>query len=1102
MSRVLATTRDLLTSLDPLTYRARMNRLAQWARVAPDRVQVCAELREQGPYERRLALVAAMAAEDAGGIAAAVLDPQPSIRHAALTAALRAGIPAGDHADRPAVERRRIYQALRRHARPEVADALIEQVRAEFGDEEAAALLPACGTGTVRALLPDLEHALSPARLVRRHPGPLLDRIRERLAAAPAGRRHRIWAEAAGAVLRCDPAQALDLLERYGPEDTLPGSLRPYGVLATYDARRVVRLLTAPGRAAWLRRTVLPRALLRRLIAGTPGLSVDELAPLAARLRDNDRALAALLRAVAPSRRGELYDRAMAEVDVTARAPAEVIMEVLPAGIRIREATRMLAMPEVRESEDTVFQWSAHLAWPEASAALTAALRSGDAGIRATGYTRLLDAARRSRDPRTVAEAIGRLDRLRNEQDPVRAAALTALAATARLLTADTAPGLTQLTTDAVEARDGSVATMRALSGLAADVLRHHVAVPELREWALLTIDLVTSGSQTPVLRRFDSVLRRGGETAVVERLRGWVEAGIARGRYGPLFALVHALGGRARNVPALQELLRGAIGPDTLPSVARTAIRFWLDDPRTRADRVAEVLDIDASTVTVDPVWPTLCRSRTDLLDRVLDHAPRGRFLDARTRWVPGPVRDCERWLPRQQARYVALQESIIADTGQGVWQRAAAVRAAAEVPEGGRESALRHVDAPEVPIAEAALGALVWTGDPAGALPVLLGHAGGDRARVALYAAGRAAQHVPPSRLPAVLGPVLTGDAKITSRKEAARLLARYGPPHMMAMLLDAYTHPAAHRDVRAAIVAAARQRLRSDAGWSILETALTGSREERRAVLDAQAHTIPERYRPRYGQLIVASCRSTDREVRRAAFGRLNEWAPWLDGITGLVVDRITDLDETTHVLEIAELLEAGGDEAFGAALDRLVERDAADDRPGGPDTDRPARRRAGMLAQAAAARSAARPPGADRVHFVERARWLAGLPGFTVTAVRLLIDLGRLGNLDEVADLCAGRPVLAVRAAGHLDDRMRDLCTVPDAGVLIGAGTRLAERGDLAGGLLALSLAGFGDDFGWKTPWRDLLHALRRHPETEVRDEALGVDMAAPKYYWTS
>jgi hypothetical protein len=82
------------------------------------------------------------------------------------------------------MERRRVYRGLRRRPAPAVADALIAEVRAQFGDEEAAALLPACGAETVRALLPELEHVVSLERLVRRHAGVLLDRVRGRLAAA------------------------------------------------------------------------------------------------------------------------------------------------------------------------------------------------------------------------------------------------------------------------------------------------------------------------------------------------------------------------------------------------------------------------------------------------------------------------------------------------------------------------------------------------------------------------------------------------------------------------------------------------------------------------------------------------------------------------------------------------------------------------------------------------------------------------------------------------------------------------------------------------------------------------------------------------------
>jgi hypothetical protein len=44
-------------------------------------------------------------------------------------------------------------------------------------------------------------------------------------------------------------------------------------------------------------------------------------------------------------------------------------------------------------------------------------------------------------------------------------------------------------------------------------------------------------------------------------------------------------------------------------------------------------------------------------------------------------------------------------------------------------------------------------------------------------------------------------------------------------MATLVEAYTKPDAHRDLRAAIVSAAR--LRAETSWTILRTAVDGSR-----------------------------------------------------------------------------------------------------------------------------------------------------------------------------------------------------------------------------------------------------------------------------------
>ncbi|WP_030435854.1 hypothetical protein [Actinoplanes subtropicus] len=1076
---MLSATRHLLTSLDPLAHRERLRRLAGWARTAPDRAEVCADLRGLGGYERHLALIASMVVRDDAGFEAALADPRPSVRAAALSAAARAGLLGRVRPDLSAMERRRVYRQLRRLRAPESADALIGWVHAEFGDE-AGALLPACGEAVVRALLPELEHAIDAESVMRRHPGVFLERTGARLATAGPEDRERIWDQVGYPLLDGDPPAVLDLLGRYAPRTRLPGSLTAYGRLAAHDPQRVLELLTAPDRAAWIARAALPPALLRRLAV----LPVDRLVRLARIIRINDGTLAALLDAVPPARRGALYDGALGDVNTAEKMPSTEVMDVLPEALRIREATRVLRLPKVRESEDDTRWWSSFLAWPEASAALAEALRSGAAGERGQAYRMLVSAARLSRDPQVIAELVDRLGRLRNEQDPVRSTALTALRSAARLLSAACAPALTRITTDAVEARDGSFATTAALSSLAADTLQHHVDVPELREWALLTIDLVGSTAQAPVLRRFDTVLRRGQEALVFDRLSGWVTGALERGHYGPLFALTGALGKRAWRVPGLQELLLRATTPRNPEWAAHRAIELWLANPRGRGDRVARLLAADRTTVTIPIVWQTLCAARTDLLDLVLDHPPRGRFVADHLRWVPHWTLYAERWLPRQHAAYLRLQERAAADTGAGPRPRAVAIRAAAPIPELGRELVLRYVDSPDVVLAEAALSALVWIDRPAEMLPLLLSHAGDDRARVALYAAGRAVRFLPPSRVPALLLPVLLDPgAKVTSRKAVARLIARYGPPGVMGELLDAYADPQAHRDVRAAIVAAARLRLDTAASWSILDTARHGSREECRAVLAADVSTVAVRHRPRYAALIVEACRADDREVRRTAFQRVGGWAPWAGDLTELVVGRLVDLDVRTVDVEVAQLLQT----TRGRGLDLTFDRLAA----GG--LGEPERRRIELLASGAAKWSRAAPLDTDRSGPVAAARQLATLPSFAGTALRMLVALGRLDNLDELADRCAGRPLLAVRTAALVSARTTELRHRIDAGFAQPAVRRLAGRGDLAGGLFAVALTRPGVSFGWSAPWRGLLLQLREHPDPDVREEAYSVDL---------
>ncbi|MDG4765305.1 hypothetical protein O7632_14550 [Solwaraspora sp. WMMD406] len=1146
-------TTELLAALEPLAHRARMSALAGHARrlaAAGQLPAVLTDLARGDAYQRFLGLTMAVIVGDQATVRAGFTDPDRRLRAIAVAAYLRSSWADPDEVaallhDAPSDLRRMAYRTLRAARRAtrraelaDLADALIEAVRARFGDTEAAVLLPACGPDTVARLLPDLSYAIAGGtKLARRHPTVLLDFAQTQLAARSGAVRDDWWRDWGDAVLHTaqrHPSRVFDLLERYAPTTRLPGTTTAYGVLAAVDPVRTLRLLTAPARAGWLRGQRLPAAVLDRL----RDVALADLTPLGVRLRGIDHAFARLLDALAPARRGELYDAVTADVDTADVLLSVELLTVLPRRWQHREARRILRLDRVRASEDLTLTYTAFLPWAEADSALVAAARRADATARGTGYALLLAAAGRSADPAAVVAAVEQLRRLRNDQDPVRARAFTALSQVVGLLTPATVPALTDVVTQAVAARDTSSASLTAIGGLAGQVLRRHVADPALVGWAMRTFDTLYDGRQLPFLGRLDHVLRRGQEHDLFDRIAPWIEGAAARDRYEPLFAVAWSLGRRAWRLPHLQRLLRKAIRPGVVSSVFRRAVTLWLADPATRADRVGEVLAVDASTVEIHEVWQAICTRRTDLLDEVFTTPAdqrAGKFLSAGARWVPGPAHRVARWLPRHQQAYADLLASIAADRSMATHHRVRAISSAAPVSGAGRAVVTRYLDAADVTLAEAALAALAWTDRPDEALPVLLRHVDDDRARVAVYAAGRTARLVAPSTLVATLTDVALGAGKVTSRKQALRLLARYGPPEALDIVTEAYQRVDQHPDVRAAAVAAARQRPDVPASWAILAGAAAGggrpdaaagrtdsevpSRAEVSALLDAPPSTIAEPDRPRYATLVVAATGNPDPEAARLAWAALPAWARWAPDLTGLTVAALTDLDDpyrwasamrvVTRLLDEpapapAAVAAATTESPLVVAVEALARLDRTDDRPGDPAWDRPARRRLDRVVDAAVGWCRDTDPDTGRTAVRAAARTLVGFADLTPQGARLLAHLVPLAaptatpivaELTALADLVADRPVLAGRLAKTLTDEVRRADGRWEPAVLTAVAGALAERDDLAAGLFAVALVRAGVRYGWSPSWRSPLHRLRRHPVPDVRSAALDITMAA-------
>jgi hypothetical protein len=1121
------TAEQLLSALEPLPFPARLTLTARTARRLADDgtlAPLLTELDGRGPYERRLAALAALVGRDAGFLAERLADPDPVVAGYARRAAR--DLPVPDRAveaaydDAPAVLRQRLARLLASGGRSALAERLVARLRAEWGDAEAARLLPACSAPFVARELPGLAHAVDGwTRLASRHPDAVLDHAEKTLADRADGQQRDAWwrlhATTAAALARLRPERLLTLLERHGPHSLPPALNNGLGPLVTADAERVIRWITSPDRQEQRHEPVPPPGVVHRLVRAEPA----SLTALGRHWLNRGSHFAALVKAMAPGRRPAFVDAVIG--DGTTGEPALFVLDLLPRERRWAEVRRAAA-----EFDGTDYWWDdldtlAHGPIEEARSELLAAIGRSDAADRAAAWPLFVACAARDGSREAVGELLttaGR--RLRNDRDPVRAAALGALAeAHPRLFGSDHAPLLDTIAADALEARDSSAGTLAALRTLAVRLFVEHATDDEtaLRHWALRTLEGITSRVGVPDFGPLHRVLRRGQEHQVLAALRPRLDAGAGRADFRLLLGLAAALGPRARRLPELQDRLATALerGDD---ETFRAAAELWLAAPATRDERVARIVALEPSAVVLPAVRRALTRRRTDLLDTLLGETPPyGRFLvDGARRPLPD-LGDSDRWLPRQQRATVRLAGQAVADDSLPLDDRAALIRAAAPVPEFGRALALAHTDDAEVVVAEAALGALPWTDRPHDTLPALLEHAGGDRARVAVYAAARAARFTAPAELDVALGALLTGErpAKVTSRKEAVRLAARYLPPRRaVALLARTFQGPDRHPDVRAAVVRALPPLLGEPEVRQLLEdVARDDARPVHEALLAVTPWELAETHRRDYAAVVLAAYDTSLSLVDEGfggAYALLRAMAVWCRYAPGLAVrisGTVCDLGDRAHWqfagwalrdLAVSELPHPVGGAAPGSVFHGAVaELLAAMRTPeGGCDAlesrDLPALQRLRNLTsfgyvdivRPGLLEAVAEQLAPEPLLVAERAYVLGQLVDRAMEPAALLARLGDLADALEGA---------GVTVAVHTSDRLRTSSAYRAhprrAEALLTAADRFARDGGTATGILAVGLVkGTGPALGWPEEWRSLLRLLRGHANVDVRHEA--------------
>jgi hypothetical protein len=1089
--------RRLSARLDALSHPARQRMLAQTARSmagTPALGALLSELDGQGPIQRRWAVMMAVVAGDEPYLRKCVTSLDFPIAVTALGHCVRHGLHyeviAGAVTAAPKAWRQKLYGNLRAYQAADWAESLFPLVRARFGDHEAAAVLPACGAAMIARLLPELDFAVpSLAALARRHPGVVLDHLERLLADSGDTRRAAIWTQYGPAVAeatRTDPGRVLDLIERLGAISGSPMRLdNRLAALARVDPDRVVAILADSRRHLLF---TMGRALTQALRQAGDASLIQ----LARGWISHEHRLRPLLHGLPPARRAVVLDGALSGRDLHQAGLPVSMLDILAPPARYAHARRLLENRLIAGDREQRLAITARLPWPEAEPILREETKAPTAPKRAAAYELLVLAVSATREPETVGRLLGSLTRLANDQDPVRAAALRAIARIpAWLIRAADVAALEKLAADAVQARDGSLSTTHLVNDVAVRLIRQGAVSDEagLAESGLRILRLTAGQTLSVSLPDLDRDLPRGAEIAMFATLRPRIDRDAWVGRYGVALAFARGLGRRAWAMPELQMYLWQATSAAD-DSTARSAIEFWLASPAHRDERVEVLFNRDSSVVVLPVVADVLDGRRTDLLDRALGQPPRGRFVEDGVRVIPSFAGSFHRWLPRQLRAYADLQVELATAPTIDSWERVSAVRRLGRLPGIGADEVRPFLDDSDVSVAETALAGLARTDRPDQELTTLLGYADGDRARVAVYAAVRCARFALPAELARVLPAALSGP-KVTARKEMIRLLAEHRVPGAVEVFTELWADPRTHRDVRRAIVSAVRWVLDDSRAWTLLSDAATAGYAVALGLIETEPSTVAEKHRARYGALVRVLAGAEDNETARLGVHAWWKWSPWDREGTRVFAELICDFG--SHLVwkhAVWTLITACDVIADPAQLHAVVTTLSTMDEVAEPGRDLPVRQRLSYLVSRltnsiyGSGGSSRATAEAVAVELMRTRDYRAEGIGLAVAALPDTGDL--LDSLTRIAGF-ADRPALAWIAADHLENTVSG--RLLDRPGMLATATVLAGGGPAAA-QLAASIAGrTGEQAGWPTEWRELVAVLRRHEDPDVRLRAL-------------
>ena len=879
--------RDLVDDVSTLSHDQRFRRMIEVGRQSVQDHQLAQALqtlaRSKVHYERILALMAASGSRDAGVVASFLGDPSQylALRAARLAAQM---VPDDVVVERMPNLAPRCRQTLAwrlwREGRAHVNDA----VHSRLSRVDGLHLLPWTSDAFIAARLGTDELAsLAPSRwaaLAQRLSGGVRDAlIRELKEAEPVSHvlRMRVVAALYG-LLRQDRDAGLTLLRTAAGR--MPIATLPMGRYAAHFPQAVAEILLDHAGTA---RVGLAVNVLKRLDPKTVcALHVADALP-------NLQAVFPLLR---PEQRRALYALAGEGWRAPSGAVPISLVRALPRETRQAEARRAFSARLLVTEPMTRVAYLGCLPFAEASHLAGPYLSQPDGELRAQAVAAVVHAARY--ESASLDAALDFCMARDNEQDPVRLAMFTALAALPISRWEDRhLPRFTALIDAALRARDCSSMTMSAaLQWLMGVIVAHPDFVaktlPRLVE-RLGGIGRI--GAAHWESRMSDREMQRVAPP-LVPMLKTWAQ----RNQGSVAVRLILAFGRRARAVGCFTDLLF-ALARDARAIEARAGLEAMAHiGPGKRLDEwIPPLLEREPGWITVSTVAQHLNKHRQDLLTPFLTARQfGGRFSSAQAAFLPIFESGFERWTAAQQQRYGDSLLAILNSSKRNAWELYGVVQRYAAMPSLPLDPVigLARLDAPDAALRDKALEALGRT-DGGRGVPTLVSALDDARARVAIYALRQSVVAMPAAEALRLIGQVPRN--KVTVAKEIVRLVGDLHSQAAYDFLARFDEDESLHPDVRIPLLRAYWNFLDRPETWLRLRTAaLDGPQALARSTIRVPQIGLTSEGQHAWGQHMALLLEHADALIRKETLERLVQMPPakgepsLRDALVGLLED----------------------------------------------------------------------------------------------------------------------------------------------------------------------------------------------------------------------